>query len=466
MEPMTIREILQAVNGRMLGEFGDLNREVCRVETDSRTIHPGSLFIPLAGERFDGHAYITAALEAGAAGCFTQRERERYLPGKFYIQVASTQQALRDLAICYKKRFPIPVVALTGSVGKTTTKDMTACVLEQKYRVLKTEGNLNNEIGVPLTLLRLNSEHEIAVLELGMNHAGEIDYLSAIVEPDVVLMTNIGDSHIEHFGSREKILEAKSEIFHHVKPGAFAVLNGDDPLLRNLSQRLPYKHVLAGTGEGMDYRASDLSSDGCSQLSCCLHTPKGDFPVEIPALGEHMVYPALMAAAVAEYFGLSQEEISNGILQFSPTKMRMNILRRAQGITIFNDAYNANPQSMRAAVEVLSGARGAYKLAVLGDMFELGPLAPALHASVGDYLGKSGVDCLVAVGELARHIYDAAAPHMPEAHYCKTKEDAKPLLARLLRPDATVLVKASRGMAFEDLAEYLKSITQDGQTPP
>ena len=460
MEPMTVREIMQAVDGQMLGEFGDLNREIGRVETDSRTIHPGSLFVPLSGERFDGHAYINAALEGGAAGCFTQRERESYVPGKFYIKVESAQKALWDLARYYKQKFPVPVVALTGSVGKTTTKDMVAAVLREKYRVLKTEGNLNNEIGVPLTLLRLGGEHQIAVLELGMNHAGEIDALSSLVEPDVVLMTNIGDSHIEHFGSREKILEAKSEIFHHVKAGAFVVLNGDDPLLRSLSVRLPYEKVLVGSGEGLDYRAADVGSDGRSRLSCRICTPKGEFPAEIPALGEHMIYPALMAAAVGERFGLTPEQIASGILHFAPTKMRMNLLSRGDGITILNDTYNANPQSMRAAVEVLSTAKGDFKAAVLGDMFELGPLAPALHAGVGDYLAKSGVDCLVAVGELAKHIYDAALP-MREAYYCTTKEEARPVLDTLIRPNATILVKASRGMAFEELVDYLKSITKD-----
>ena len=261
MEPMTIREIMDAVGGKLLGEFGDINRMVGRVETDSRTIHAGSLFVPLVGERFDGHAYINAALEGGAAGCFTQRERESYLPGKFYIKVDSTQRALRDLAKYYKKKFPIPVVALTGSVGKTTTKDMVAAVLGEKYRVLKTEGNLNNEIGVPMTLLRLSGEHEIAVLELGMNHAGEIDYLSALVEPDVVLMTNIGDSHIEHFGSREKILEAKSEIFHHVKSSAFVVINGDDPLLNTLPGKLPYAFTRVGAGEGLEGTMKETSAD-------------------------------------------------------------------------------------------------------------------------------------------------------------------------------------------------------------
>ena len=462
MEPMTIREILEAVGGRLLGEPVEESRQVARVETDSRTIHPDSLFVPLVGERFDGHAYINAALEGGAAGCFTQRERESYLPGKFYIKVDSTHRALRDLAKYYKKKFPIPVVALTGSVGKTTTKDMVAAVLGEKYKVLKTEGNLNNDIGVPLTLLRLKPEHEIAVLELGMNHAGEIDYLSAIVEPDMVLMTNIGDSHIEHFGSREKILEAKSEIFHHAKPDAFVVINGDDPLLSTLPGRLPFSFTRVGGGEGLDYRAVDVESDGASRMTCRIVTPSGAFPVEIPALGDHMIYPTLMAVAVGEHFGLTHQQIADGVLHFAPTKMRMNILHRGEGITILNDTYNANPQSMRAAVEVLSTSNGSYRAAVLGDMFELGPLAPALHAGVGEYLGKAGVDCLVAVGGLSRHIADAARKAgVPEVCYCADKEAAKPVLDTLVKPGATILVKASRGMAFEELVEYLKSITAE-----
>ena len=461
MEPMTIREMMEAVGGSLLGEFGDLNRVIGRVETDSRTIHPGSLFIPLAGERFDGHAYINAALEGGAAGCFTQRERESYLPGKFYIKVASTHRALRDLAKYYKSKFPVPVVAVTGSVGKTTTKDMTAAVLGEKYNVLKTEGNLNNDIGVPMTLLRLNHEHEIAVLELGMNHAGEIDYLSDLTEPDVILMTNIGDSHIEHFGSREKILEAKSEIFHHAKPGALAIINGDDPLLSTLPGTLPNPFVRVGAGAGLDYRATKLKSDGKSRITCDVVTGRGTYPVEIPALGDHMIYPTLMAAAVGEHFGLTQEQIAQGILQFAPTKMRMNIIARGDGITILNDTYNANPQSMRAAVEVLSTANGEYKAAVLGDMYELGPLAPALHAGIGDYLAKAGIHCLVAVGELARHIYTAAlSAGVPSCWYCAGKEEAKAVLEEVVRPNATILVKASRAMALEELVEYLLTITK------
>lgn len=462
MEAITIREIMEVVGGRMLGDYDDLDQEITRVETDSRTIHEGSLFIPLSGERFDGHAYINSALEAGAAGCFTQRERESYQSGKFYIKVANTSRALRDLAKHYKQKFHIPFVALTGSVGKTTTKDMVAAVLGEKFKVLKTEGNLNNDIGVPMTLLRLNREHEIAVLELGMNHAGEIDYLSDIVEPDVALITNVGDSHIEFFGSRENILKAKSEIFHHAKQDCFVVLNGDDPLLRSLEPELPFETVWCGAGEGLSYQATDLVSDGKSHMSCQVKTPRMNCEVEIPALGEHMIYPTLMAMAVGEHFGLTKEEIVSGVLHFAPTKMRMNILHRAEDITILNDTYNANPQSMRAAVEVLSKTKAAYKVAVLGDMFELGPLAPALHAGVGEYLGKVGIDCLVAVGDLAKHIYDAAKlSPVPEVFYCPDKENAHAVLSQVVRPHATILVKASRGMAFEDLVEDLKSMTKE-----
>ncbi len=463
MEPITIREILEAVDGKLLGSFTDLERTVTLVETDSRSIQPGSLFIPLTGERFDGHAFINDALSAGAAGCFTARERECYLPDKFYIRVCGgTQKALRDLSRYYKRKFSIPFVCVTGSVGKTTTKDMIAAVLGEKYKVLKTEGNFNNEVGLPLTLLHLHSGHQICVLEMGMNHFGEIEYLSQIAEPDVAVITNIGDAHIEYLGSRENILRAKCEIFSHMKQDGFTVLNGDDTLLATLRGTLPYKTAYCGLSEDLDYHATEIESDGEGYVKCKINTPVREFPAEIAAIGDHMLYPALMAAAVGERFGLSGDEIAAGMLHFAPTKMRMNILRRAEGITILNDAYNANPQSMRAAVEALAKTKGKKKIAVLGDMFELGPLAPALHAGVGEYLGRAGLDCLVAVGSLARYIYDAAstAP-LPELYHCATKEEAKTLLAQVLQPNATILVKASRGMAFEELVDYLKSITKE-----
>ena len=462
MEALTIREILEAVKGRLLGDFSDLDAVVAQVETDSRTITAGSLFLPLCGERFDGHAYINTALEAGAAGCLTQRERESYLPGKFYIKVDSTHRALRDLAVWYKNRFDIPVVAVTGSVGKTTTKDMIAAVLSEKFNVLKTEGNKNNDIGLPMTLLRLGRENQIAVVELGINHPGEMDFLSGIAQPDVVVMTNIGDSHIEAFGCRENTLKAKAEVFDHAKPGAFAVLNGDDPLLTTLQGKTPGKVVFCGRGQALDYHAGELESDWRSQSSCDVTTPAGTCRMDIPALGEHMIYPTLMAAAVAEHFGMTLSEIADGVRNFAPTKMRMNILPRAQGITILDDGYNANPQSMRAAIQVLDGYTGDYKIAVLGDMFELGPLAEILHAGVGEFLGRSHVDCLVAVGELAKNIYDAAVTsQVPECYHFVTKERAILTLHDLLRPNTTILVKASRGMEFETITDYLKSVTEE-----
>lgn len=462
MEPMTIREIVAAVNGCVLGSFDDLDLDIPAVESDSRTIQEGSLFIPIIGEQFDGHAYIHDALEKGAAACLTQRDRERYLPGKCYIKVENTARALRELGKYYKKKFHIPVVAVTGSVGKTTTKDMVAAVLGERYRVLKTEGNLNTDIGTCMTLFRLTKETQIVVLEMGMNHSGEIEGMSGIAEPDVCLITNIGDSHIEFLGSRANILKAKCELFSHAAPDCVAILNGDDPLLAGLKGTLSLPITWIGEKPGLDYTALDLTSDGEGRTSCRVKTPRMTCELDIPALGRHMMYPALMAVAVGEHFGLTQEELCRGVCHFAPTKMRMNILRCKREITILDDAYNANPQSMRAAVEVLSQARDSRKIAVLGDMFELGALAPALHTGIGVYLGKAGVDCLVAVGELARNIYDAAKEAMvPEVHYCANKEEAKAVLQTLIEPRSTILVKASRGMAFEELVEYIKGMSEE-----
>ena len=462
MERLTLGEILTAVNGTLLGQFNDLSATVDSVVTDSRKARPDALFVPLVGERFDGHAYINAALDAGAVGCFTARERESYLPGKFYIKVASPLRALRDLAAYYRTKFPIPLVGITGSVGKTTTKDMIAAVLATKYNVLKTEGNMNSREGMPLTLLRLDSSHEIAVIEMGMSQASEIDYLSGIAKPDVAVITNVGDAHIENLGSRENIFKAKCEIFNHLKPGGTAILNGDDELLCTLRNAVPFETVFCGTNQGADYRAADISADQGNSIRCTAVTPGETYEMEIPALGRHMIYPALMAAAVGARFGLSREQILEGILCFKPTKMRMNVLRRGQDITILNDAYNANPQSMRAAIGVLSDSKSAFKLAVLGDMFELGSLAAALHAGVGEYLGKAGIHCLVAVGELSEHMARAAEKAgVPAVFHCTDKGAAIPVLKDTVRPNSTILVKASRGMAMEELVDYLKRITTE-----
>ncbi len=460
METLTLRDLLQAVNGTLLGTFDNLDATVDSLDTDSRNIHPGSVFLPLSGERFDGHAYINSALEAGAAGCFTARERDSYLPDKFYIKVANTQRALRDLAAWYLARFDIPVIGVTGSVGMTTTKDMLAAVLGMKYRVLKTEGNFNNKVGLPLTILRLDSSHEICVLEMGMSMAGEIAYLSDIAKPDVAVITNVGDAHIENLGSREGILKAKCEIFTGLKPDGVAVLNGDDELLNTIV--IGQNTVRCGLSELCQWKAGRPEQADGGRTLCTAQTPVGQLELDIPAMGAHMIYPSLMAAAVGARFGLTREEILEGILRFKPTKMRMDVVRRGQGLTILNDTYNANPQSMRAAIGILAESRSEFKLAVLGDMFELGGLAPILHREVGEYLGRAGIDCLVAVGELAEHIADAArTAGVANVIHCPDKETAKPILAEKIRANATVLVKASRGMAMEQLVDYLKQITTE-----
>ena len=282
MEAITLRELLEAVGGTLIGPAAGLEQTVSHVDTDSRNIHPGSLFIPLVGERFDGHAYINSALEGGAAGCLTQRERESYREDRFYIKVKDTQRALRDLAAWYKDRFPIPFVGVTGSVGKTTAKDMIAAVLGVKYKVLKTEGNFNNNIGLPLTLLRLDRTYQMGVLEMGMDKFGEIDYLGDIVRPEVGVITNIGDAHIEKLGSRENIFKAKCELLPHIrKENGLLILNADDEMLVTLrgntpggedprpggAHDLPHPHRRGGGGALRPHRRRDREGD----LPFCPH---------------------------------------------------------------------------------------------------------------------------------------------------------------------------------------------------
>lgn len=458
MEPMTIRELLSATGGKLAGDLQDKNKTVESVETDSRALHEHSLFVPLIGERFDAHDFLDKALSTGAAGCLCMRLPEHMIPGKFYILVKDTQKALGDLAQYYRRKFDIPYIAVTGSVGKTTTKEMIATVLGEKYKVLKTEGNFNNEIGLPLTLFRLDKSHEICVLEMGMNHFGEIEYLSRLVEPNTAIITNIGAAHIENLGSYENICKAKCEVFLHMKPDGLAVLNGDDALLRGLNGQLAQETRFYGTDYHLPYHSTDIVSLGEKGVRCTLETPNHCVSVTIPALGNHMVYAALAAAVIGEQYGLTGEEIAEGIRHFVPTKMRMNVLNFGD-VTVLDDAYNANPQSMRAALEVLAQSDSSYKVAILGDMLELGALGKTLHHGIGDYAGKLGIDCLLAVGELSRDIYQAAKHStIPDVFYFETKEEAKTILPELLKPGASVLVKASRGMEFEELIKEIKQV--------
>ena len=458
MEAMTVRELLEATGGRLLA--GSPDQTFTAVEIDSRAIHPGDLFVALRGEKTDGHNYLDGALKSGAAGCLVIDPPAAAVPGRFCVQVPDTLLAIGEVARAYKAKFDIPVIGITGSVGKTTTKDMIAAVLGKKFRVLKTEGNFNNELGLPLTLFRLTREDQICVLEMGMNHFGEIDYLTKIVRPDVAVITNIGDAHIENLGSRAGILKAKSEIFNYMESGSLAVLNGDDPLLRSLEGNILPDIVFCGEDHQPPYEAKAMKQLGSKGMDCTVKTPKTEFTVTIPALGSHMIYPVLMACAIGERFGMTGEEMKAGVESFVPTKMRMNVVRQGE-ITILDDAYNANPQSMRAALEVLSQTEGTFRAAVLGDMFELGALGPDLHRCVGEYAGTVGnIDALLAVGDLSWHLYDGARQSdLPQVFFARDKAEAMTLLPGLIRPGAVILVKASRGMHFEEIVRELQRLS-------
>ena len=306
MQPMTVTEIASAVKGVWWNPSEQVP-VVSAVSTDSRRIVPGSLFLPWVGEKFDGHLFIDAALDAGAAGCLCAKLPQNIREDKFYIKVADTRLALRDLASAYRDRFEIPFVQITGSVGKTTTKEMIAAVLGAKLNVLKTPENFNNDIGTPLTLLGLAPEHEAAVIETGMNHFGEIEYLGAMVRPDIAVISNIGDAHIEYLGSREGILKAKCEIFEHLKADGVAILNGDDALLDTVT--LPQRIVRCGQSEHCETRISDIVDHGVDGITCTVTTARDTYALTIPAPGEHMAYSASMAVAVGEELGLSREEI-------------------------------------------------------------------------------------------------------------------------------------------------------------
>ena len=458
MEAMTVKELLEATGGKLLS--GTPDQTITAVETDSRAVHPGALFVALRGEQTDGHKFISGAMDNGAEGCLVIDPPKSMAPGRFYIQVPDTMLAIGEIARAYKARFDIPVIGITGSVGKTTTKDMIASVLSRKFRVLKTEGNFNNELGLPLTLFRLTREDQICVLEMGMNHFGEIDYLTRIVSPDVAVITNIGDAHIENLGSRANILKAKAEIFNYMEAGSLAVLNGDDLLLRTLDGAILPNVVFCGEDHQPPYEAKAIKQLGSKGLTCTVKTPKTEFTVTVPALGNHMIYPVLMACAIGEKFGMTGEEMKAGVEAFVPTKMRMNVLKQGD-VTILDDAYNANPQSMRAALEVLAKTDGTYRAAVLGDMFELGVLGPDLHRCVGEFAGTVGnIDALLAVGELSHNIYDgASASDLPDVFYAADKEEAMSLLPNLIRPGAVILVKASRGMHFEEIVRELQRLS-------
>ena len=455
MQPMTVTEIAAVVSGVWWNPCEQVPA-ISAVSTDSRNITPGCLFLPWVGEQFDGHNFIDAALDAGAAGCLCAKLPQDIRPDKFYIKVADTRLALRDMASAYRDKFDIPFVQITGSVGKTTTKEMIAAVLGAKLNVLKTPENFNNDIGTPLTLFGLSPEHQAAVIETGMNHFGEIEYLGAMVRPDIAVISNIGDAHIEYLGSRGGILKAKCEIFEHLKDDGIAILNGDDALLDTVT--LPQRIIRCGQSEHCQVRISDILDHGVNGITCTVTSEKDVYHLNIPAPGEHMAYAASIAVAVGEALGLSKEEIIRGVAASAPIGSRMHILRLSDGRVLLDDCYNANPQSVSAALEVLARTECERRVAVLGDMGELGDLTEQAHFNAGALAAMLGIDFVVAIGSKAVKIADGAAMGGAEVLHFATREEAMPTLREQLQPHTTMLIKASHAMHFEEIVKELQMI--------
>ena len=447
MMPCTAREICAAVGGTLLQDSG---APVTGVTTDSRAVQPGELFIPLVGERFDGHAYISKALEGGAAGCLTAAAPETLLPGKLYIQVADTRLALKALASWYRDKFDLPVVQVTGSAGKTTTKEMIASVLSQRYNTLRTEGNFNNDIGVPLTLLRLMPEHQAAVIETGMNHFGEIRYLGEMVRPDIAVITNVGDAHIENLGNtRQGILRAKCEIFENLTPEGIAVLNGDDELLNTVT--LSQTILRCGVGDGCGVRVTDIDDRGLEGVACTVTIEGEHYRLTTSAPGRYMIYPMAMAAAIGRRLGLTGEEIAAGVAAYTTVGSRMHLIRLPGERLVIDDCYNANPQSMAEGLRMLAASPAQHRVAVLGDMGELGQLTAQAHRDMGALTRRLGLTA-VAVGEKMHALTETD----PQAQWFATVEEAMPAIRQLFTPGTAVLVKASHAMHFERIVKELE----------
>ena len=447
MTPCTAREICAAVGGTLLQDSG---APVAGVTTDSRAVQPGQLFIPLVGERFDGHAYIAKALDGGAAGCLTAREPETLLPGKLYIQVADTRLSLKALASWYRDKFDLLVVQVTGSAGKTTTKEMIASVLSQRYNTLRTEGNFNNDIGAPLTLLRLMPEHQAAVIETGMNHFGEIRYLGEMVRPDIAVITNVGDAHIENLGNtRQGILRAKCEIFENLTPEGVAVLNGDDELLNTVT--LPQTILRCGVGDGCGVRVTDIDDRGLEGVACTVAIEGEHYRLTTSAPGRYMIYPMAMAAAIGRRLGLTGEEIAAGVAAYTTVGSRMHLIRLPGERLVIDDCYNANPQSMAEGLRMLAASPAQHRVAVLGDMGELGQLTAQAHRDMGALTRRLGLTA-VAVGEKMHALTETD----PQAQWFATVEEAMPAIRQLFTPGTAVLVKASHAMHFERIVKELE----------
>ncbi len=454
MEKLTVAEIVCATKGILVN--GEGKNYISSVSIDGRQAEPDSVFFAIKGENTDGHLYLAQAVSAGAKAVVVH-EDVAALPGIDIIKVDDTTEAMLNLAAYYKKRFQIPFIAITGSSGKTTTKDLVASVLAQQFNTLKTQGNFNNETGMPLTLFRLNSTHEIAVIELGMSRFGEIDNMAKRLQPDVAAITNIGYSHIGELKTQENIFKAKSEVLQYLAEGQTAIVNGDDRHLNTLSSD-KYSIIKVGIENG-EVRAENIVQ---SAAGVCFEAAGELYTFRLS--GRHNVLNCLFAITIGKLYSLSQKQIQAGLDCFAPSDNRMDI-RECGGITLINDVYNSNPDAVKGALDVLCNAAGkSRKVAVLADMLEMGPYAESLHYAVGEYAGKSGVDCLLTVGEDAVHMQRGAEENgVKQTHYFNNNDELAEGLIDLIKKGDFVLLKGSRGMHLEEVVEKLKKHLEQGE---
>lgn len=457
MKNMTLSRIAEAVNGTLYMDNMSMGgekeiKEIKGAVIDSRQVEEDFLFIATKGNKVDGHDFIPSVFEKGALGVICEKAPE-HAAGP-YIVVKDSFQALKDLAIFYRSQLSVKVVGITGSVGKTSTKEFIASTLATHYQVLKTEGNFNNEIGLPLTVLKIRDHVEIAVLEMGISEFGEMHRLSQIAKPDICVITNIGQCHLENLGTRDGILKAKSEIFDFMNPNGMICLYGDDDKLITISDVDGKKPIFFGRNPEFPVYVTDYENHGLAGSSAVIHLNGRELKVMVPLPGEHMVSNAMAAALVASLLGLSDEEIVEGISSVQPVGGRSHIMKKEQ-VTIIDDCYNANPVSMKAAIDLLCMSN-TRKVALLGDMFELGINEDNMHEEVGSYAAYKNIDLILCVGKLSKHMERGALGvdgSMSKVHHFDTKEELVEKIPELICRNDTILLKASHGMHFEELLE-------------
>ncbi len=455
VEAMTAAEIVKAVDGTLLA--GDPETVIENICIDSREAGDGSLFVPIIGEKVDAHKFIAQVLDNGAAGVFMSHG-DVVDSRKVHIRVKDTVKALGDLAAHYRQKFQMPIVGITGSVGKTSTKEMISAALETGFHIMKTAGNQNSQIGVPLTLFRMEKGQELAVVEMGISEFGEMENLVRFVQPDVAVVTNIGEAHIAQFGKKENTLKEKLKIAMNFTEKQRIFLNGDDPLLRRAAGKMKCPVTLFGTSEGCDYRAENIHiQDGKNCFT--LVYPEGQEDVVIQQLGLHNVQNALVAIAVAGYFGIEPSTAQKGLTDYAGIPMRQQINHLAHGIKVIDDTYNASPASVKSGVDVLMQLDNpGRKIAVLGDILELGDVSWQCHYDTGTEIAEKNLQIIVTVGQemkaLAKAVIDSGAG-IAVCSFDANKEAIQWLLENVSEGDA-ILVKGSRGMHEEEVVKALR----------